>query len=87
RGPILFWLDAHFSGGKTAKSVLGDTPIEKELDIIFGSWTNGNVILIDDARLFTGTDNYPSLDNLFTMTKNIGRNVEIVEGKDIIKIS
>lgn len=85
-GPILFWLDAHYSGGNTAKSNLGDTPIGKELDIIFSNWINGNVVLIDDARLFDGTNNYPVLNDLENKVKKIGRFMEILKNEDIIKI-
>ena len=60
----LFWLDAHYSGGKTARSTLGDTPIGAELDIIFNKWIQGSIVLIDDARLFIGKDNYPTIDEL-----------------------
>jgi len=47
---ILFWLDAHWSGGNTYGD--GDEcPLLDELRIIFGVKRNC-VILIDDARLF-----------------------------------
>ncbi len=85
--PTLFWLDAHYSGGETARSTeSGDTPIEKELDIIFKFWREGSVILIDDARLFIGKDNYPTLETLKKkLTSNDPRN-EIEVSEDIIKI-
>lgn len=58
----LFWLDAHYSGNGTAKSNL-DTPIEKELQII-SKLKKPHVIVIDDARLFNGSDDYPKLSKL-----------------------
>lgn len=60
--PVIFWLDGHYSGGVTA---LGSkvTPIFEELKIIFSKKLD-HVILIDDARLFTGNDGYPTLENL-----------------------
>jgi hypothetical protein len=60
--PALFWLDGHYSGGITAK---GDKscPIFAELTDIFASPFE-NRILIDDARLFNGTDDYPTLAEL-----------------------
>jgi hypothetical protein len=63
--PALFWLDGHYSGGATAK---GDKecPVLEELDAIFRSPHN-HVIYIDDARLFTGNDDYPSLDELWQL--------------------
>jgi len=62
--PCLLWLDAHWSGGTTAKSEL-ETPIKQELESIFGhKEANNSVILIDDAHLFTGKNDYPSLEIL-----------------------
>lgn len=58
----LFWLDGHYSGGITSK---GDhnTPIYKELNEIFNAPFQ-HAILIDDARDFTGKDDYPTIDEL-----------------------
>ena len=59
--PCLFWLDAHYSGGKTAKGELS-TPIMKELDwIVRHPFAPNHVLLIDDARCFVGDDDYPTL--------------------------
>jgi hypothetical protein len=59
-GPTLFWLDAHYSGGVTAKTDL-QTPILKELSIIASRGNCGDLILIDDARLFGWRSDYPPL--------------------------
>jgi hypothetical protein len=61
--PCLFWLDGHYSGGITAKGAL-ETPIKNELTAILSHPVNGHVILIDDARCFTGENDYPTLDEL-----------------------
>ena len=60
--PALFWLDGHYSEGITAK---GEKicPVLSELTSIFQSRYN-HVILIDDARLFVGKDDYPTLEEL-----------------------
>ena len=58
--PALFWLDAHYSGGDTAKGE-NETPIQKELHDIFQNPLKDFVILIDDARLFVGQNGYPTL--------------------------
>ena len=62
KSPVLFWLDGHYSGGITAK---GDKicPIYAELTHIFKS-PFSHVILIDDARLFIGKEDYPSQEEL-----------------------
>lgn len=62
-GPALFWLDGHYSSGVTARGSK-DTPVLQELDAILASGSGPHVILIDDARCFTGEDDYPSLDAL-----------------------
>jgi len=62
--PCLFWLDAHYSGGKTAKGDLS-TPIMNELKFILQHPLSGrHVLLIDDARCFTGDDDYPTLQQV-----------------------
>lgn len=67
-GPALFFLDAHYSGGGTARGEDVDTPIVGELVILSRS-PHRNVVIIDDARLFAGQDHhtdefkdYPSLE-------------------------
>jgi hypothetical protein len=61
--PSLFWLDGHYSGGTTAKAEV-ETPVIAELKMIFEHRISGHVILIDDARCFDGTHDYPTLDQL-----------------------
>lgn len=64
--PCLFWLDAHYSGGSTAKGDL-DTPIMQELDTILSHPKAAqHVLLIDDARCFDGTNDYPTIEGLET---------------------
>ncbi len=61
--PAIFWLDGHYSGGVTT---VGDTkcPIYGEIDAIFKGKKLEHIILVDDARCFTGQDDYPSLEDL-----------------------
>lgn len=83
----LFWLDAHYSAGITASSTnFGDTPISKEVEVILNYWVPNSVILIDDARLFVGKDNYPTISELtnFITSKNL--NLKVFIDKDIIHI-
>jgi hypothetical protein len=62
REPVLFWLDSHWSYGVTAK---GDdvSPILREVATILDRNVAGDVLLVDDARLF-GIDGYPDIDEL-----------------------
>ncbi len=62
--PCLFWLDAHYSGGSTAKGDM-ETPIMQEMECILNHpLVEKHVILIDDARCFVGQNDYPSLESL-----------------------
>ncbi len=59
----LFWLDGHYSAGATARGT-SRTPIMDELHSICEMPDDGHVILIDDARLFVGEDDYPTVDEV-----------------------
>jgi hypothetical protein len=83
--PALFWLDAHYSGGFTARGAT-DTPVLTELEHILSHTVAGHVILIDDARCFTGYDHYPTLPNLCAFVKSFPRQYSIVITDDIIRI-
>lgn len=60
--PALFWLDAHYSGGFTARGEI-DTPILGELEPILQRQFK-DVILIDDADDFDGTHGYPTISEV-----------------------
>lgn len=60
--PILFWLDAHYSGGETARGI-EDSPVVKEIMFILNN-RNNDCILIDDARCFNGKAGYPTINTL-----------------------
>lgn len=62
--PCLLWLDGHYSDGITAKGIL-NTPIIEELKSALTQKAD-HVILIDDASLFVGQDDYPTVDTLRT---------------------
>jgi hypothetical protein len=61
--PTLFWLDGHYSEGITSRGKIS-TPIMAELQHVFSHTNDKHVILIDDARCFTGDDDYPTIDTL-----------------------
>jgi hypothetical protein len=61
--PILYWLDGHYSGAGTSREA-GETPIEMELRAIGRRNQPGDVVLIDDARLFGVRPGYPSIEEL-----------------------
>lgn len=61
--PALFWLDAHYSEGITAKGKL-TTPISAEINSILKHKVKYHIILIDDASLFIGKNSYPTISSL-----------------------
>ncbi len=61
--PATFWLDGHYSGTFTGRSDV-DSPVSAEVDAILSHQVHGHVILIDDAREFTGQGGYPQLSQL-----------------------
>jgi len=70
KAPALFWLDGHYSSEffyngeyiRTARAHK-DTPVEKELDTLLNA-SHQHIILIDDARLFKGKNDYPTIKNI-----------------------
>jgi hypothetical protein len=83
--PCLFWLDGHYSGGITAKGAL-ETPINNELSAILSHPVDGHVILIDDARCFTGANDYPTLDELQTFVAERKPKHKFSVEHDVIRI-
>jgi hypothetical protein len=83
--PGLFWLDGHYSSGPTAKGEL-DTPIRKELDLIFHHPLKNHVILIDDARLFIGANDYPSIEEVRRVAKEQSHRLAMDVADDVIRI-
>ena len=82
--PALFWLDGHFSGGITA---MGDKecPVREELAAILPDQQK-HIILIDDARLFNGTHDYPAMEELQTIVEKYGNRYLIENSDDIIRL-
>ncbi len=64
-----FWLNGHFSGANTG---LGKkhTPILDEIVAICNHDIKKHIILIDDLRLFNGSDDYPSLNEFILYLKS-----------------
>jgi hypothetical protein len=83
--PCLFWLDGHYSGGITARGTL-ETPIKNELAAILSHPIDGHVILIDDARCFTGENDYPTLDELKSFVAERKPNHKFSVEHDVIRI-
>jgi hypothetical protein len=85
KAPTLFWLDGHYSAGNTA---LGDreTPVSAEVDAILRHPVKGHVVLIDDARNFDGTHDYPTLTALRDYVHRVFPQADFSVKDDIIRI-
>lgn len=82
--PCLFWLDGHFSGGITAQGSM-DYPILRELEHIGRHEIKTHVILIDDARLFSGGHDAPAKEQITARLREINPAYTIEEKDDIIR--
>lgn len=83
KDPAIFFLDGHYSEGITA---LGDKecPIYEELKHILSHEVSNHVILIDDARYFTGQGDYPKLKEIKDYIYNKNSNYDMYVDRDII---
>ena len=70
--PILFYLDAHFSGGKTGgENICNGCPVLEELKVI-GQRKHKDVVIIDDLRLmgveaWSGVKDDPDAEYPYTL--------------------
>lgn len=81
--PVLFWLDAHYSGGETARGEK-DTPILEELAAVRDGRRTEVAVLIDDARVFGMDAAYPSLEAAIALLREINPRFHIGVAQDII---
>lgn len=83
--PCLFWLDAHYSGGNTARGEV-DTPIVQELSAILTHPITEHVILIDDAREFGVQRDYPSLLQIRELVSRLRSGASVEVRHDILRV-
>ena len=83
--PALFWLDGHYSGGITAKGEK-ECPVPEELSTILKS-SFPHLILIDDARLFNGNNDYPTIEQILEIIKSNNRQYVVEIKDDIIRLT
>jgi hypothetical protein len=91
--PVLFWLDGHYSsefweGDEYIITAKGEkaTPILEELTQISNHSIKNHLILIDDARLFKGENDYPKLSILKDFVCKQFPNYSFKVKNDIIRI-
>ena len=89
REPCLFWLDAHHSSGaafKTARGTL-ETPIVSEIThVLSHAEARNHVLLVDDAREFTGSNDYPTIPELRDLVGKMQPDFVMELRDDIIRI-
>ncbi len=83
--PALFWLDGHYSGGITAHGSK-ECPVPEELNAILNSKID-HVILIDDARLFNGTHDYPTIEEMKRLAAVREKKFKLETKDDIIRFT
>lgn len=84
--PCVFWLDGHYSAGSTAKGQI-DTPIATEIETILSHAVKDHIILIDDARCFDGTNDYPVLTSFIAELRKRRPGMMVEVYNDIIRIT
>jgi hypothetical protein len=85
-GPILFWLDGHYSAGMTGRGIR-DCPIFEELAAIARISDRIFSIMIDDARCFGTDPAYPTLDTIRSEARNLFPDHEFNSWNDVIHIT
>jgi hypothetical protein len=84
-GRILFWLDGHYSGSGTG---IGEkvSPVIEELRLIAKAGRKDDCIIIDDRRLFSGSDGYPTINETIEELKKINPKHNISYDQDSIVV-
>lgn len=71
-GPTLFYLDAHYCGGSSARGPK-ETPVLRELEVIIPNLSRGDVILIDDWTQFGSNPEYPKPAELIAFITSLDK--------------
>jgi hypothetical protein len=85
----LFWLDGHYghySGTAVAAKADLETPVMNEVRAILNHKVKDHVILIDDARCFDGTHDYPTMSELRALIESNRPNYDYSVQNDVIRI-
>lgn len=84
--PVIFYLDAHYSGGGTERG-REDTPILRELDAIFAHTGLLGVIVIDDLLSFRMDPAYPRPVELYDYIHQRNPRAQIEERGEMIVVT
>jgi len=85
KGPVLFYLDGHDSGGITGKG-LKSCPVREELHLIYGLFEGKISVVIDDARLFGTDPDYPTVRDVVGWMEQLRPHATVMVENDAIVI-
>jgi hypothetical protein len=83
--PCLFWLDGHYSADLTAKGAL-ETPIIREMTAILDHSVKDHIVLVDDARCFDGSHDYPTVEKFREFVAKHRPDWSFTVAEDVIRI-
>ena len=83
--PCLFWLGGHYSSGNTEKQKR-EAAVLEELKLIFNHPIKNHATLIDDAHLFAGKNDSPTLEFLRTCVETRFSYYKFDVRNDIIRV-
>jgi hypothetical protein len=66
--PFTYWLDGHYSGGDTGYGIK-ETPLIKELETILSRNIDGELVYIDDMRLYRKFDDEVNSETIKSVIK------------------
>lgn len=82
RQRAVLWLDAHYSGGPTARGV-EDSPIARELEVIAHG---DHCVLVDDAHMFDGRGGYPTIAALESLCARLLPSHSFAVSNNIVEV-
>jgi hypothetical protein len=80
--PALFWLDSHPCTTKTSGA---GSPAVDELRQVMAHPVPGHVVLVDDVRLLSGTDGWPTLEEVLAVVDGTRFETEVAD--DVLRVT
>lgn len=74
--PFTYWLDGHYSGDDTGSGVV-ESPILKELESILSRGVGGELIYIDDMRIYRNFDESLNIESIKNIIKKYRPNCNV----------
>lgn len=84
KGRCLFWLDAHYGSDEVSEGE-SETPILEELKCVL-KYPHEFIILIDDARLYTGERGWPAISAVIALVLESHSDCSVEVKDDIIVV-